>query len=178
MPMKWNLALLSVMLLSLVNVSCSKKSGDEGGVTPSMYDGWMLTSWNGDESIAGRVYLSFSDDRFTLYQQIGDLSTSGFTKYTGTCTFAGNGKLLTGVYSDGTPLADRIRRRDPYRYGTPAAVGAGEYRVGFQGGPDSRPRKDRTARRLFAERGIRRAVPVTLFEGPPAHSQDPGFRGA
>ncbi len=103
MPMKWNLALLSVMLLSLVNVSCSKKSGDEGGVTPSMYDGWMLTSWNGDESIAGRVYLSFSDDRFTLYQQIGDLSTSGFTKYTGTCTFAGNGKLLTGVYSDGTP---------------------------------------------------------------------------
>lgn len=103
MPMKWNLALLSVMLLSLVNVSCSKKSGDEGGVTPSMYDGWMLTSWNGDESIAGRVYLSFSDDRFTLYQQIGDLSTSGFTKYTGTCTFAGNGKLLTGVYSGGTP---------------------------------------------------------------------------
>lgn len=101
--MKWNLALWAVMLLSLVNVSCSKKGNDEGGAALSSYDGWMLASWGGDETIAGRIYLSFSGDGFTLYQQIGDLSTAGFTRYTGTCVFAENGKLLSGTYSDGTP---------------------------------------------------------------------------
>lgn len=100
--MKWNLLLWLVVLLGVANGSCSKKGSDEG-VSAPIPDGWMLTSWGGDESIAGRVYLSFSGDGFTLYQQIGDPSASGFTKYTGTCAFTENGRLLSGVYSDGTP---------------------------------------------------------------------------
>lgn len=102
-------------MVAFVSGSCSKKGGADEGSGPSVVpnpDGWELVSWNGDREIAGRVYLELEAARFTLYQQIGDLSSAGFTAYTGSCTFTSDARLgtvLSGVYSDGTPWARSYR---------------------------------------------------------------------
>lgn len=100
------------MMLAVANVSCSKSdgAGEAGGGAAANPDGWELAFLNGSTAIAGHVYLELSDRSFTLYQQIGDLMTSGFKSYTGSCTFASDpelGVVLSGVYSDGTPWARR-----------------------------------------------------------------------
>lgn len=95
------------MLFAVLHVGCSKKGGEtgkEGEETP-ISDGWELTSWGESSALAGRIYLQFEGDRFTLYQQIGDLATAGYKQYTGTYTVTvdSRGEVLSGRYSDGTP---------------------------------------------------------------------------
>lgn len=121
MFMKSKLTLFALVILSVLTaVSCSKNSGggsDEGGnsdtgsgSTTTVPRGWELTSWNGNTAIAGYVYLQFGDDgTFTLYQEIGDSSTSGYKKLTGTYVIEegpDSKRIISGRYSDDTPWSD------------------------------------------------------------------------
>lgn len=64
---------------------------------------WGLASWSGDAALAGKVYLELTrEKRFTLYQHVDQL---GFARFTGDYA-VGAGNLLTGTYTDGTPLGD------------------------------------------------------------------------
>lgn len=111
--MRWNFLCTALLMFALVSSSCSKKGEDDGGtVAVPNPDGWELVSWNGDREIAGRVYLELQAESFTLYQQIGNLGSAGYTTYRGSCTFTSDaelGTVLSGVYSDGTPWAQRYR---------------------------------------------------------------------
>lgn len=110
--MRWKLFYTALLTLVLLGTSCSKRSDDGGSTVILNPDGWELVSWNGDRTIAGRVYLELQTTSFTLYQQIGNLESVGYTTYRGSCTFttdAGLGTVLSGVYSDGTPWARSYR---------------------------------------------------------------------
>ncbi len=102
-------------------VSCSKESGggDAGGDngsggdipgTVSTSHAWELTSWNGNTAISGYIYLQLGDDgTFTLYQEIGDTSTAGYKKFTGTYVIENDpdsNRIISGRYSDDTPWSD------------------------------------------------------------------------
>lgn len=105
--MRWKL-LLGALLLAVASVSCSKRGGgsDEAAPDPVVPDGWELVSWVGNAEIAGRIYLQLADGRFTLYQQVGSLTTAGYKVYDGTYAFTTDpeqGTLLSGTYSDGEP---------------------------------------------------------------------------
>lgn len=109
--MKAKLRIFGLVLLSVLTVvSCSKKAddGDDGEVT-LLSDGWKLVSWNGHTEIAGSIYLQLeSDGTFALYQQVGDLATAGYRKFTGTYRIEDDeatGQVMSGTYSDGTPWA-------------------------------------------------------------------------
>lgn len=68
---------------------------------------WMLSLWNGDAGLAGRIYMELrADGRFVLYQS---LDVMGFAVFRGTYTVATqNGRqVLNGVYEDGTPWKER-----------------------------------------------------------------------
>lgn len=117
MLMKSKLTLFALVILSvLTSVSCSKNSGgggDEGGDTGSTTTvprGWELTSWNDNTAIAGYVYLQFGDDgTFTLYQEIGETSTAGYEKLTGTYVIEedpDSNRIISGRYSDDTPWSE------------------------------------------------------------------------
>ena len=117
MLMKSKLTLFTLVILSvLTSASCSKNSGgggDEGGDTGStttVLRGWELTSWNDNTAIAGYVYLQFGDDgTFTLYQEIGETSTAGYEKLTGTYVIEedpDSNRIISGRYSDDTPWSD------------------------------------------------------------------------
>ena len=104
--MRWNLALCVVVMWVVGSVSCSKRSGEDTGGSEPVDQGWELISWDGGTAIAGHVFLQLADNRFTLYQSIGDLSTAGYLSYTGTYTLTESseqGTLLRGVYADGNP---------------------------------------------------------------------------
>lgn len=67
----------------------------------------MLSLWNGDAGLAGRIYMELrADGRFELYQS---LDVMGFAVFRGTYTVATqNGQqVLNGVYEDGTPWKER-----------------------------------------------------------------------
>lgn len=110
MPMRWRFVIGTLLTGFLFAAGCSKSSGGSGDEpAPAVPDGWELTEWHGDKAIAGLVYLQFADGRFTLYQRIGDLSTAGYTVYTGSYTLtedSAQGRLLSGAYSDGEPWLD------------------------------------------------------------------------
>lgn len=109
--MKAKLRIFGLVLLSvLMVVSCLKKKDEGGdGETMLLSDGWKLVSWNGHTEIAGSVYLQLEDDgTFTLYQQVGNLATAGYRKFTGTYRIEGDdatGQVMSGSYSDGTSWA-------------------------------------------------------------------------
>ena len=75
MRLNFLLGVCAVVMLAVAGVSCSKKGNDGGdGGVAIQPNGWMLISWNEDTTLSGRVYLELGTDRFTLYQQIGNLS--------------------------------------------------------------------------------------------------------
>ena len=64
---------------------------------------WVLSSWEGDDALAGKVYVELTrDNRFTLYQNGGQ---PGFTRFRGDYAVSAE-HLLTGTYADGTSLGD------------------------------------------------------------------------
>ena len=77
---------------------------------PSAVHAWELTSWNDNTAIAGYVYLQFGDDgTFTLYQEIGETSTAGYEKLTGTYVIEedpDSNRIISGRYSDDTSWSD------------------------------------------------------------------------
>lgn len=59
---------------------------------------WHLVRWNGTAPTEFDAYVAFDDDHtFTLYQRIERVKYQLFTG-----SWAYNGKLLTGIYADGT----------------------------------------------------------------------------
>lgn len=116
MPMKTMLRLFTALLVVSVLFACSKKSGSDDGADTgsagSAEKGWKLVSWAGSTAISGYVYLQLEEEdlTFVLYQQVGNLATYGYRRYTGTYTLTGNsetgGVLLSGIYSDGTAWKD------------------------------------------------------------------------
>lgn len=113
MRLNFLLGVCAVVMLAVAGVSCSKKGNDGGdGGVAIQPNGWMLISWNEDTTLFGRVYLELGTDRFTLYQQIGNLTSAGYVSYTGTCRMTAdseNGTILSGTYSDGEPWAHSYR---------------------------------------------------------------------
>lgn len=101
--MKIGLKILAATVVALLAAGCG--GSDKGGEDESNYDGWVLTEWKGGDALAGTVYLQLGEDgTFTLYQSI---KTPGYAKYTGTYTISAApeaGQLLSGTYTDGTPL--------------------------------------------------------------------------
>lgn len=89
-----------VAAVLLLAVGCGGDDKGGGEEKPSC-DGWMLIRWNGGEELSGKVYLQLGEDnRFNLYQ---NLRTSGFTTFTGSYSVSGDGTVLSGVYTGGTP---------------------------------------------------------------------------
>lgn len=67
---------------------------------------WVLSSWTGDASLAGKVYMELTDKKaFNLYQNINAL---GFAKLTGTysVTSVAQGQVISGTYTDGKSWGD------------------------------------------------------------------------
>ena len=96
--MKLGLKIVVALILATLTMSCGEDK--ERNDDPKNYDGWMLTSWNGSTTIAGKVYLQLKEDfSFNLYQSI---QTTGYRKFTGTYSIDG-ADLLSGSYIDGTP---------------------------------------------------------------------------
>lgn len=111
MPMKTMLRLFTALFVVSMLFACSKKSGGaDPGPTADVESGWKLVSWAGSTAISGYVYLQLGEDlTFVLYQQVGDLATYGYRRYTGTYTLTENsevGVLLSGIYSDGKAWKD------------------------------------------------------------------------
>lgn len=114
MCMKTILRFFTVLVVVSALFACSKKSGSDDGAdtgsTESPGNGWKLVSWAGSTAISGYVYLQLEEDlTFVLYQQVGDLATYGYRRYTGTYTLTEDsevGPLLSGVYSDGAAWKD------------------------------------------------------------------------
>lgn len=75
--------------------------------TPQWVGQWMLTSWTGDQSLAGKVYIELKDDNTCdIYQNV---NVTGYAKFSGTyaVTERGGGvRELSGSYSDGKPWGD------------------------------------------------------------------------
>lgn len=93
-------AFLAVSLACLSFVSCQK---DTDGI--SVDGDWHLVS-TGDLDMADiDVYATFSGGAFVLYQKTGDMAR--FYRYEGTYSVAGD--VLSGAYSDGSPLASSYR---------------------------------------------------------------------
>lgn len=88
-----------VTAVLLLAVGCGGDKG--GGEGKPSCDGWMLIRWNGGEELSGTVYLQLGEDnRFSLYQ---NLRTAGFATFTGSYSLSGDGTVLSGVYTGGTP---------------------------------------------------------------------------
>lgn len=67
---------------------------------------WMLTSWTGDQSLAGKVYIELKgDNTCDIYQNV---NTTGYAKFPGTYAVTERGGVteLSGSYSDGKPWGD------------------------------------------------------------------------
>ncbi len=105
--MKFSMKYLAVVLCTLFLLTgCGGSSDADGGggsTNPStifLSGEWMLSSYAGDDSIAGSVYLSFGNSTFTLYQHI---NTPEFSRYVGyyDAKKLDNRIYLTGSYSDG-----------------------------------------------------------------------------
>lgn len=103
--MKRGMKILTAALVVLFAAGCG--GDDDKRIEPPptyAYDGWKMTVWNGSSELAGKVYLQLdSDGTFALYQSI---LYPGFRSFGGTYTVATqNGvQVLSGKYSDGTPL--------------------------------------------------------------------------
>ena len=97
--MKRGLKIGIVAVLAFLMAGCG--GSDKKKEAEPLYDGWMLTSWNGGTELSGKVFLQLDGDMtFALYQCI---DAPGYRKQTG--TYVRNGQVLSGVYSDGTPWA-------------------------------------------------------------------------
>lgn len=104
--MKYLATVLCTFLLLTGCGGSSDDGGEAGGGSskPSiitMTGEWMLSSYAGDSSIAGSVYLSFSSSgTFVLYQHI---NTTEFSRYAGYYNAKKlDGRIyLTGSYADG-----------------------------------------------------------------------------
>ncbi len=99
--MKYLAAVLcTLFLLTGCGGSSDNDGGGGGGSTIFLSGEWMLSSYAGDDSIAGSVYLSFGNSTFTLYQHI---NTPEFSRYVGyyDAKKLANRIYLTGSYSDG-----------------------------------------------------------------------------
>lgn len=85
--------LLYIIAAALLMAACNKEVPAEKGIC----DQWYSTSFSTD----GEIYLSLSEDnKFELYQQIGD---GRHRLYRGTYNFENN--ILTGKYNDGEDWA-------------------------------------------------------------------------
>ncbi len=112
MRLNFLLGVCAVVMLAVAGGSCSKKGSDGDGGVAIQPNGWKLISWNDHTALSGHVYLELEAERFTLYQQIGNLTSAGYVSYTGSCRFTAdseNGTILSGVYSDGEPWARSYR---------------------------------------------------------------------
>lgn len=109
--MKFSMKHLATVLCAfLLLTGCGGSSDDGGGnggggsskpSTITLSGEYMLSSYAGDGSIAGSVYLSFSaSGTFVLYQHI---NTSEFSRYVGyyNAKKIDNRIYLTGSYADG-----------------------------------------------------------------------------
>lgn len=109
--MKMILRFFTALFVVSTLFACSKKSGGENpDPTVNVENGWKLVSWDGSTAISGYVYLRLEEDQtFVLYQQVGDLATYGYRRYTGTYALSevtDAGLLLSGIYSDGKAWKD------------------------------------------------------------------------
>ena len=85
--------LLYIIATALLMVACGKETPAEKGI----HGQWHSTSFSTD----GEIYLSLTEDnKFELYQQIGD---GRHRLYRGTYNFENN--ILTGKYNDGEDWA-------------------------------------------------------------------------
>ena len=111
--MKFNMKYLTAVFCTfLLLTACGGDSNNDGGGSkpqPSkitLKGEYMLSSYAGNNSIAGSVYLAlFESGTFTLYQQ---LNTSEFHRYAGyyNASKLDNRIYLTGSYSDGAAWAE------------------------------------------------------------------------
>ena len=119
--MKMILRFFTALFVVSTLFACSKKSGGENpDLAVNVENGWKLVSWDGSTAISGYVYLRLEEDQtFVLYQQVGDLATYGYRRYTGTyalseVTDAGlllvripDGKMkMVDIRSAAQPVAD------------------------------------------------------------------------
>ena len=109
--MKMILRFFTALFVVSTLFACSKKSGGENpDPAVNVENGWKLVSWDGSTAISGYVYLRLEEDQtFVLYQQVGDLATYGYRRYTGTYALSevtDAGLLLSGIYSDGKAWKD------------------------------------------------------------------------
>jgi hypothetical protein len=89
--------LLYILAATLLMVACSKDGGYEQPQTKGICDQWHSTSFSAE----GEIYLSLTEDnKFELYQQIGD---GRHRLYRGTYNFEND--TLTGKYNDGEDWA-------------------------------------------------------------------------
>ena len=85
--------LLYILAAALLMAACDKETPVEKGIC----DQWHSTSFSAD----GEIYLSLTEDnKFELYQQIGD---GRHRLYRGTYNFEND--ILTGKYNDGEQWA-------------------------------------------------------------------------
>lgn len=111
--MKMILRFFTALFVVSTLFACSKKSGGENpDPAVNVENGWKLVSWDGSTAISGYVYLRLEEDQtFVLYQQVGDLATYGYRRYTGTYALSevtDAGLLLSGIYSDGKAWKDSM----------------------------------------------------------------------
>lgn len=67
---------------------------------------WVLSSWTGDPSLAGKIYLELKQENtFDMYQNV---NAPGFAKFTGTYSVTGEAgaQVIAGTYSDGKSWGD------------------------------------------------------------------------
>ena len=100
--MKMILRFFTALFVVSTLFACSKKSGGENpDPAVNVENGWKLVSWDGSTAISGYVYLRLEEDQtFVLYQQVGDLATYGYRRYTGTYALSevtDAGLLLSGI---------------------------------------------------------------------------------
>jgi len=98
-------------LLALALVGCDKDDR-KGSGNPPVFGGkwvgeWMLSTWNGSEELAGKIYIAFEKEGgFVLYQSV---DMPGYTVFRGSYVVTADGAgedrgVLSGTYEDGAPL--------------------------------------------------------------------------
>ena len=105
MTMKKILNIMFAAVALCLTAACQKEEIKDS-VNPALVGEWHLSSVEVDGAVQNYpydVYLTINSDcTFELYQKSG--TQTRYTKFTGTCK--SEGKVLSGIYSSGTPWGD------------------------------------------------------------------------